>query len=399
MKSKNILFFIPDLNQESGGIRQYAAGLLTIISTLPREYRIYVLSNGNDPVILEIIQSSVNLELVTTYAYRASIFRKILNKIYNINVVIFNEIFKKKLTKRFYNPIAELILKLKIDIIHCPYQFIPEVKNVKLICTMHDVQELHFPSFFAPEERAHRAINYNDFIKRADVIIVSFEHVKQDILEFFQKDDDAVKVVLLKMNNLWFNKYIKAANNISNLKLSFSKYIFYPANMWPHKNHKNLVKSIKLLKEKGIVVNVVLSGDSNSKNGDIVKEMIHQYNLQNQFTLVGIVNEAELYNLYKNSQGVVIPTLYEAGSFPLVESILMEIPVICSNITSLPETIGNQEFIFDPNSVENIAKKIELLWINENYRNASILNNQKQQRRLIETNAEKMILSIYNKLV
>lgn len=169
--------------------------------------------------------------------------------------------------------------------------------------------------------------------------------------------------------------------------------------MWPHKNHKNLVKSIKLLKEKGIVVNVVLSGDSNSKNGDIVKEMIHQYNLQNQFTLVGIVNEAELYNLYKNSQGVVIPTLYEAGSFPLVESILMEIPVICSNITSLPETIGNQEFIFDPNSVENIAKKIELLWINENYRNASILNNQKQQRRLIETNAEKMILSIYNKLV
>jgi len=77
----------------------------------------------------------------------------------------------------------------------------------------------------------------------------------------------------------------------------------------------------------------------------------------------------------------------------------MEIPVICSNITSLPETIGNQEFIFDPNSVENIAKKIELLWINENYRNASILNNQKQQRRLIETNAEKMILSIYNKLV
>ena len=97
--------------------------------------------------------------------------------------------------------------------------------------------------------------------------------------------------------------------------------------------------------------------------------MIHQYNLQNQFTLVGIVNEAELYNLYKNSQGVVIPTLYEAGSFPLVESILMEIPVICSNITSLPETIGNQEFIFDPNSVENIAKKIELLWINENYRN------------------------------
>ena len=125
--------------------------------------------------------------------------------------------------------------------------------------------------------------------------------------------------------------------------------------MWPHKNHKNLVKSIKLLKEKGIVVNVVLSGDSNSKNGDIVKEMIHQYNLQNQFTLVGIVNEAELYNLYKNSQGVVIPTLYEAGSFPLVESILMEIPVICSNITSLPETIGNQEFIFDPNSVENIG--------------------------------------------
>ena len=399
MKNKKILFFIPELNQESGGIRQYAAGLLNIISNFSSQYKIYVLHNSNDPVILEIIQSNNTLELVTTYDYRNSVFKKIINKIYNINAVVFNEIFNKNVSKRFNYPIDELISKLKIDIIHCPYQYIPNVKNVKLICTMHDVQELHFPTFFNSDERAYRAVNYNDFIKRADVVIVSYEHIKKDILELFQKDDDAVKVVLLKMNNLWFNKYIQSGNCIINLQLPFNKYIFYPANMWPHKNHKSLVEAVKLLKDKGITVNVVLSGDNNSKNGEIIKEMIERYDLQNQFSIVGIVNEVELYSYYKNTQGVVIPTLYEAGSFPLVESILMEIPVICSNVTSLPETIGDQEFVFDPNSIINIAQKIELLWTNEDFRNSSILNAQKQQQRLIETNAEKMIMSIYNELV
>ena len=63
-----------------------------------------------------------------------------------------------------------------------------------------------------------------------------------------------------------------------------------------------------------------------------------------------------------------MPTLYEAGSFPLMESILMGIPVVCSNVTSLPETIGDNQFVFDPNNINDIAEKIIKIWDDENYR-------------------------------
>jgi glycosyltransferase involved in cell wall biosynthesis len=320
------------------------------------------LHNDNDPIILDIIKSNVNLKLITTNSYTLSFFKKIIYKTHNKLALIINAIFSSQQKMHFYESLNELIKTFKIDIIHCPYQFIPTIENVKLICTMHDVQELYFPAFFTPDQRAHRAVNYNKYIKNADAIIVSYKHVKEDILNFFQKQESSVHVVLLKMNNLWFKKYQNDSTLDLNFKLPFSKYLLYPANMWIHKNHKNLVEAIKLLKDKGIIINIVFTGDYRSKNGEHIQELIELYHLQNQVKIVGIVSEIELYGLYKNTWGVVIPTLYEAGSFPLVESILMEIPVICSNVTSLPETIGNEDYIFDPRSIQSIADKMEELW-------------------------------------
>jgi len=90
---------------------------------------------------------------------------------------------------------------------------------------------------------------------------------------------------------------------------------------------------------------------------------------------LGLVPEEDLICLYKNSSLVVIPTLYEAGSAPLYEAMRYQVPVICSNVTSLPETIGNEEFIFDPNEVSEIAIKIKKILMDSTFREKNLMNS------------------------
>ena len=84
--------------------------------------------------------------------------------------------------------------------------------------------------------------------------------------------------------------------------------------------------------------------------------------LEDQVHFLGFVSPTTLYSLYKLATMVVIPTLFEAGSFPMWEAFLAGTPVACSNVTSLPDQAGDAAVIFDPYDVSSIAEAIHLLW-------------------------------------
>jgi glycosyltransferase involved in cell wall biosynthesis len=161
-----------------------------------------------------------------------------------------------------------------------------------------------------------------------------------------------------------------------------------------------LIEAIKKIKDNtGKNINVVLTGNHSTPLGSAIKANITMYGLDNCFLNLGIVSDEVLFSLYKHATGVVIPTLYEAGSFPLMESILMEVPVICSNVTSLPETINNNEFVFDPNDVEDIANKIQKLYYNNEFRTESVSNSRRVKHAIINTNALENLVFCYNKVL
>lgn len=390
-----VLYFIPELKQEYGGVRQYAAALLKEMAGV-KDMQLFVYHNSGDPVIADIIKTFPNLILITSNLIKEKPENIFLNKL----TIFLNKILRRanlelKVTKQKQSFIECMIDYYKIDIIHCPYQYIPDTKKAKLITTMHDVQELHFPTFFDANTRAYRAVNYNRFIQNADKIIVSYEHIKNDIVKYFDKNPKDIEVILLKMSNLWFNKYL----NNGEYKLIDEKYLFYPANGWQHKNHMNLFKAILVLKQTdGIEIKLKLTGDFESEYGHYLQDFVKKNDISHLVSFEGIVNEEKLFQLYKSSHGVVIPTLYEAGSFPLMESILMGIPVICSNVTSLPETIDNENALFDPNNVVDIKEKIKLLW--EGNKQKHILKpSNSARKKLCEVNNVSKLQSIYENIL
>ncbi|MDP4267533.1 MAG: glycosyltransferase family 1 protein [Bacteroidota bacterium] len=393
----NILYFIPYISKKDGGIYQYSLSLLESLSVdTQNNYYIYHLTQN--PEIEEIIKNKRNFFHVGIGKTKENVIYFIIRNLFKvIDAILIFYRYNIKLPK--ISPLINILKGYKIDIIHCPFQAIPEnVHNIPVISTMHDVQDLHFPSFFTPEQRVQRAINSENIISNSDTVIVSYQHIKSDIIKYFNKPEDKVQILKISVKNLWFKPFIGKEIQSDLINNIPENYILYPAITWKHKNHINLIKAIKILKDKGRKVNLLCTGGKTKFYQDI-SDMIKSLKLEENISFLGIVNNEDLYNLYINSKGVVIPTFYEAGSYVLMESIILNIPVICSNVTSLPETIENEDYIFDPYNIDEIANKIELLLFDENFRKSNIQNSK---RIAVENTNDELLTNlfkIYHKLI
>ena len=375
----NILYYIPGLSQQMGGLRQYAVALLKILAK-DTENRYFIYHTVNDPEVAEVLRKNPHLTLIENTGSKLAIS------------------IQKKLTGKTRDRLVleDICKKHEIHLAHCPYQYLPVADGVRAVCTMHDVQEIHFPEYFSPEERAKRATDYLAFINQADRVIVSYQHIKNDLVKYFRVAPGKVDVLLLEMDNLWLDKYTEAdLAPLTGLNLP-DRFLFYAANTWAHKNHYKLLQALVELHQQGHQdIKLVFTGHQTSYYDEHLKPYVEANNLQQSVIFAGVVDEKTLYNLYKKCVGVVVPTLYEAGSFPLMEALLLSVPVICSNVTSLPETVGNAEFVFDPTNVADIAQKVKQLWEDASFREKSVSNGYQQAKELRNTNALQKIKDIY----
>lgn len=388
----NILINILDVTRNYGGVYQYSYALIQILAKARLSHNFYVLCKNPDEELLQVIERNENFSQAILTKPQYSRVQRWVHKLLNKSKKIFSSIETVELPDEY----DILIKKYNIDIIHFPYQRYIDKPGIKSITTLHDVQELYFPQFFTSEERAFRAVHYKAALEKSDVVVVSYKHIKLDLIKFFQIPEEKIHVVLLDMQDLWFQ----------DLKLTDEKYLdsydipqdflLYPAATWEHKNHLGLLKALKLIEHKQI--NIVFTGHLTEHYRKSILPYIKKTGLIEQVKFVGLVSKECLYELYSHSRGVVIPTLYEAGSFPLMESILMGIPVICSNITSLPETIGHEDFIFDPKNLQDMGEKLQKIWSDEDFRKRNIQNSKIQSHRLQFNNAGQKFHDIYKNI-
>lgn len=291
---------------------------------------------------------------------------------------------------------------LHIDVLHVPYQtFFRYDLPCPCVVTMHDVQELRYPEFFSPQERAYRAQEYWRALECSGAVVVSFEHVRQDLIKYFGLPKSKIHVCPPPYPQVSLKTPSSDENLVYRQKYKrWGDFLLYPAQTWQHKNHVSLIDAVKLIREdSGRVVHVVCTGKRNSDFFPVVEEHLKQVGMNDYVHFVGVVPEQELHWLYKNCALVVIPTLYEAGSFPLVEAMLLGAPVVCSHVTSLPDTLGSPEFTFDPLDVHQMAQLIVRMIDSKEFRAENILNSQQQIGRLMKISSVPYIINVWDRVI
>jgi glycosyltransferase involved in cell wall biosynthesis len=135
--------------------------------------------------------------------------------------------------------------------------------------------------------------------------------------------------------------------------------------MWPHKNHGNLLKALKILRVLGAFDGrLVLTGIDHHTSAEVTAE-IERLGLDDVVKVLGFLPYEELPYLYNLARAMVFPSLFEGFGIPLVEAMACGCPVVCSDRTSVPEVAGTVGVLFDPASPADIAEKILSVWNDE----------------------------------
>jgi glycosyltransferase involved in cell wall biosynthesis len=284
------------------------------------------------------------------------------------------------------------------DVVHFPYQRFVRC-DLPAIYNPHDLQHLHYPRFFTPQEFALRETIYRSGCRHAQAVVVESAWVKSDVIRQYGIDVEKVHVIPCGSPTELYqpvtNKTLAEVRQRYELPEFFA---LYPAQTWAHKNHIRLLEAVKLLKDDhSLSVQVVCTGRQNDFWPTIQKHR-RELKLEDQVRFLGFVSAEELRGLYHLAQFVVFPSLFEGGGVPVLEGFREGAPVACSDVTSLPEYGGDAVLLFDPTSVKSIASAMLRLATDAELR-ASLRRRGAERMRLFSwERAAKAYRALYRKV-
>ena len=112
-----------------------------------------------------------------------------------------------------------------------------------------------------------------------------------------------------------------------------------------------------------------------------------------------LANDDLLANLYQNATALIYPSKYEGFVLPILEAMSFSCPVICSNVSSIPEVAGTAVEYFNPEIIEDIEKKISGTVFSENkIKNLKTLGNERI-KLFSWSKCAKQTLNVYKTLI
>ena len=252
--------------------------------------------------------------------------------------------------------------------------FEAEVPYIMAIPDMQHRLQPEFPEVSANGEWERREYCFRNGARYATLLLADSEVGKEDILNFYGPygiTPDRVKVLpFLPACYLGVDVSETERQRVRKHYHLPERYLFYPAQFWPHKNHARIVQALGLLKqEHGLKIQFVFCG---SYTGEIrertfreVMSLSSHFGFEKQIHYLGYVPDADMSGLYAEAVALVMPTFFGPTNIPPLESWAFGRPVLSSDIRGIREQIGDAGVLVDPRSVEAIAEGIFRLWTNE----------------------------------
>ncbi len=237
-------------------------------------------------------------------------------------------------------------LPANLDLIHYPVTVpIPRLQGVARVVSLLDVQHHDLPGAFSAAERRFRRWAYDDSARQADQVITITSFSAERIAERLGIDRGRIHPIHLGIDHERFTPN----GPTTNLHGLPERYLYYPANAWPHKNHKLLLDAFSQIEDPSLHLILTGSGDSAALMHSAGQRIHH----------LGHVPADHVAPLLRGAQALIFPSLYEGFGLPPLEAMACGCPVAASNTGAVAEVCGDAALLFDPTSSSAVAGAIE----------------------------------------
>ncbi len=262
--------------------------------------------------------------------------------------------------------VASFLKKHKPDVFVSADGFLSLSSNTKQLSIIYDINFEHFPKDLKLKNRLYFRFFFKRFARKAKRIATISEYSKSDIINFYKispaKIDNVSCGINLNFSSLANKKIFEIRSQVSNTK----PYFFFVGSMHPRKNIKRLLKAFSLFKQKTLSDYMLLIAGHILWNKDEIEKEYNSNPFKNDILFTGRVNDQELANLLGAAYALSFVPIFEGFGLPIVEAMQSAVPVICSNVTSMPEVAGDAALLVDPYDIEDICDAMIKLYENKN---------------------------------
>jgi glycosyltransferase involved in cell wall biosynthesis len=308
-----------------------------------------------------------------------------------------------------------LLRQLSADLCHIPLNRVPLLMPKPYVVTVHDMGRLLFDE--APDTiRSMRRFRLRRGLLRADRIIAVSSATRRDIHNVVGVPEDDVRVVYNAPDPRFFEhghmadaraagpqaRERESQRILERYQINYP-FLLYAGNIRPQKNIPRMVEAFAVVRSElqdapqFRDLHLIIIGDTISKYPSVRRAVI-QSRVEHCVRFLGFVPFDTLRAFYELATGFLFPSLYEGFGLPPLEAMAAGTPVLVSNVSSLPEVVGDAAIQVNPENVFDIARGIKELLLNEKLRGELVIRGRAQAASFSWKYAAEEVTRIYREV-
>ena len=264
--------------------------------------------------------------------------------------------------------VKRYLKKINPDLFFSPDGILCLGWNGRQYGVIHDINFFHNPGDLKFSNRKYYNYYFPRFARKAAGLATVSEYSKQDISNSFGIEKNKIDVVYCGINSFYHPVDNTITNEIKNKYTNGKPYFLFVSTLSPRKNVYGLIKAFDLFKKENVSdIKLIIAGREMYRT----REM-HHYRSQMQFAndiiFTGRLDDSEINNVLASALAFVFVPFVEGFGIPLLEAMQCDIPIIASNLTSVPEVVGDAGLLVNPYNTEEIKNAMCKIAVDENLR-------------------------------
>src|ERR1700686_4773256 len=310
-------------------------------------------------------------------------------------------------TLQGYREFRSALQRLECDLVHIPNLFsIPRALPCPYVMTVHDM--LEHMSRAREQSGFWRSLHFQltkRVLRGAARIFAVSNFTKAEIEKLSDIPSQRIEVVYNAIDERFLHGHATPADRqliVERYQVTYP-FLLYAGRISPHKNVVRLIEAFSALKtelEKDAVfpdLKLIIIGDDLSGNPDLRRTVIRS-GVQNDVRFLGFVPIEVLRIFYDEAKIFVFPSLYEGFGLPPLEAMVHGTPVVTSNVSSLPEVVGNAAVLVNPENVFEIMRALHRTLMDKPLRDRMKERGYRQAARFSWETSVRRILDTYGQI-
>lgn len=262
----------------------------------------------------------------------------------------------------FEYALARALKRYKVNVLLSPDNFCSLQTDVPVVLVIHDLAYAHFPDQLRKRDLWYYRHFMPKFIQKANHIVSVSEYTKSDILRKHVTKAEKISVACNGCKSSFRVLSIEEKEAIKRQYTEGKDYFFYVGAVHPRKNVHRLIAAFNQFKQHTKSDLHLLIAGKWSWQTSAVKAIYDSSKYAADIHFLGYVSEEQLPKLMGSALALTYVSTFEGFGVPLLEAMHCEVPVITSNISSMPEVVGEAALLVDPFQVNSIAKAMESIY-------------------------------------